>query len=66
MGIQPHLLYRETFFSDQALDHERVDRGRRRMAIGPVDVVCAGGATASADTELSDDDPSTMEWAAVG
>jgi hypothetical protein len=65
MGIQPHLLYRKTFFSDQALDHERVDCGRRRMAIGAVDVVCAGGTTAHAGTELSDDDPSPVEWAAV-
>jgi hypothetical protein len=36
------------------------------MAIGAVDVVCAGGATADADAEVSDDDPSTVEWATVG
>lgn len=46
--------------------HEMVDRGRRRMAIGADDVVRASGATADADTEVSDDDPSAVERAAVG
>ena len=36
------------------------------MAIGAVDVVCAGSAPAPADTELSDDAPSIVEWTAVG